>query len=96
MIGVGDILESIRKILCDHYERTKDARWRDDAEHAKADYENELLRLQVLQERVKFLKMMVPEEEFEGIVRALIAQPLAELVRLQDAGVVGSAELGAE
>ena len=93
-LGNINPLEVLRKYLCDRHERKKDEAYRNQQEKERGELENEKLRTQVVQEKVKVLKELgVPEEKIRRAVFEHVIKPLGELDAIQDKGLVVDAEI---
>ena len=93
-LGNINPLEVLRKYLCDRHERKKDDSYRNQQEKERGELENEKLRTQVVQDKVKILKELgVPEEKIRKVVFEHVIRPLGELDAIQDKGLVVDAEI---
>ena len=93
-LGNINPIEVLRKYLCDRHERKKDDSYRNQQEKERGELENEKLRTQVVQDKVKILKELgVPEEKIRKVVFEHVIRPLGELDAIQDKGLVVDAEI---
>lgn len=93
-LGNINPLEVIRKYLCDRHERKKDEAYRNQQENDRGELENEKLRTEIVQDKVKVLKELgVPEEKIRKALFEHVIKPLGELDAIQDKGLVVDAEI---
>jgi hypothetical protein len=93
-LGNINPLEVLRKYLCDRHERKKDQSYRSRQEEERGDLENERLRIQVVEEKVRVLKEIgVPEEKIRRALFEHVISPLGALDGFQDKGFVKDAEI---
>jgi NACalpha-BTF3-like transcription factor len=93
-LGNINPLEVIRKYLCDRHERKKDEAYRNQQEKERGELENEKLRTQIVQEKIKVLKNLgVPEEKIRKALFEHVIKPLGELDAIQDKRLVVDAEI---
>ena len=93
-LGSINPLEIIRKYLCDRHERKKDEAYRNQLEKERGELENEKLRTEIVQEKVKVLKDLgVPEEKIRKALFEHVIKPLGELDAIQNKGLIAGAEI---
>ena len=93
-LGVSDSLEILRKFLKDRHERRKDKQYREVTEEEKRHLENELLRTQVLGEKIKVAKELgATEQDLAPLLGQLLYDPLDELAVFQDRGLIADVKL---
>ena len=93
-LGNVNPLEVIRKYLCDRHERKKDKGYRNQLEKERGELENEKLRTQIVQDKVKFLKDLgIPEEKIRKALFEHVIKPLGELDAIQNKGLVADAKI---
>jgi hypothetical protein len=91
---VADSLEVIRKFLNDRHERKKDRAYREAKEKERLSLENELLRTKAVSERLELARQMgIPNDYLVPLVERLLYEPLDELSKFQDRGVIDDAKL---
>jgi hypothetical protein len=89
LLGVSDALEVVRKYLNDRHERRKDKQYREATDEEKRRLENELLRTNVLSQRIKVAKEMgATEGDLAPLLGQLLYDPLDELAVFQDRGLM--------
>ena len=95
-LGSLNPLQQIREYLNDRHSRKKDQEFRNDAERERLRLENELLQRQIaesdnsiLKERISLLRELgYSDQEIRQIVWTNIGNPLAQLGRHQDTGLI--------
>ena len=84
----------IRQYLNDRHERKKDKQYRNAAEEARLKLQNEILKNQVITERIQIAKSLgVTEADLAPLLNTLILAPLEKLHAVQDMGVISTAEI---
>ncbi len=87
-------LETLRKYLSDRHERSKDRKYREAAEAERMRLENERLKIEVVKEQVEVLrKAGVAEDRIRQALTRHLVEPLGQVDRFQDVGMIESAEL---
>ncbi len=100
IVGSLNPLQQIREYLKDRHERRKDAEWREKTEKEKAILENELIQKQIVDydnklqvDRIKILKEIgFSTEDIRELILANVSNPLIDLSKHQDKGIIKSAE----
>jgi len=93
-LGNINPMEVIRKYLCDRHERKKDNDYRNKQKKERGRLENEKLRTQIVQKKVKILQDAgVPEERIRKALLEHVIKPLGELDTIQNMSLVASAEI---
>jgi hypothetical protein len=93
-LGSLSPLEVLRKWASDRHERRKDFIYREQYEAERMRLENENLKTEVVQDRVRLLEQAgVPQEKIREALTRYLVEPLGRLERHQDAGMLGTAEL---
>ena len=92
-VGKLNPLEVIRQYLNDRHERKKDNSYRNSAEERRLRYENELLKIDVIQKKWNLAESMgFSKDEIEPLIAELVAHPLEKLDGHQDRNVIEYAE----
>ncbi len=93
-LGSLNVLEVIRKYLCDRHERRKDIKYKELAEKEKLDLDNELLKCKVISEKIKIAeKVGIDIHELAPLLNEFLYQPLHRLNAHQDEMIISNAEL---
>jgi len=93
-VGALSPLECIRKYLNDRHERRKDRDYREKAETAKLNLENEKLRTEIAKEQIAVLKSLgVPEDKIREALTRYVLDPLKKLEYFQDVNLIQYVEL---
>ena len=98
MLGALNPLQQIREYLKDRHERRKDEDWRSASERDRAHAELRLLEVQIEREQAGALKDYIDILDGIGLSRdeklehlwTRVGQPLAQLGRHQDSGLLGT------
>ena len=92
-LGALNPLETVRKWCADRHERRKDIDYREAHEAEKMRLDNEKLKTEVVQGRIRTLEQAgVPKDKIREALARYLVEPLTRLQRHQDAGLVGGAE----
>jgi hypothetical protein len=92
-LGSLNPLETLRKYLEDRHRRRQDREYREPAERERLTLENERLRTQVVKERLDlFREVGIPEEKIREALTIHVIQPLQNLDRFRDSGLIEDAE----
>jgi hypothetical protein len=95
VVGQLNPLEVIRKYLNDRHERAKDVSYRNKAERDRLHYENEILRNEVIAERIRLARELgATDEDLAPLWNSLLIRPLRRLDAYQDRGVITDARQG--
>jgi hypothetical protein len=92
-IGKLNPLEVIRQWVQDRHERRKDREYREHAENEKLHLGNQLLRNQVLKERIEMLRELgVPRTAIKQVINKLLVEPFVPVQKHLDSGEVTDIE----
>jgi hypothetical protein len=87
-------LEVIRHFLTDRHERRKDKKYRERMEEQRLSVENSLLQNKVIREKVEIARNMgATDADLIPLLNECIYQPLRELGKHQDSGLIEGAEM---
>jgi NACalpha-BTF3-like transcription factor len=93
-LGSLNPLEVLRKWSADRHERRKDVAYRELHEAERMRLENEKLKTEVVQDRIRLFEQAgVPKEKIREALSRYLVEPLSRLERHQDAGLLGGAEI---
>lgn len=91
--GVSHALEVLRKYINDRYDRKKDE-YRIPLEKERLSLENEILRNQALEGRIRIVKNLgATEEDLAPLLDLLVFRPLDKLSGFQNKGLITGAKL---
>lgn len=94
VIGKWNPLEILRLSLNDRHERSKDKDYRNLAEARKLELENKMLENRLIAEKIAILRDLGATQTDISVLKSqLLGQPLQELGRFQERGLISSAEL---
>ncbi|HEX4605010.1 MAG TPA: hypothetical protein VH724_13510, partial [Candidatus Angelobacter sp.] len=92
-LGVDGILEQIRLYLQDRHERGKDKQYRESQERRGLELENKLREAELMRRRIEVAKELgASEEELRSVLQHFVLQPLNELDKYQDQGLITGVE----
>jgi hypothetical protein len=87
-------LEVVRHYLAERHERRKDKEYRERAEDKRLSLENSLLENRVIRERIEIARSMgATDADLIPLLNEFIHQPLRELGKHQDSGLIDGAEI---
>jgi hypothetical protein len=97
LIGSLNPLQQLRDYLKDRHERTKDNKWRSDAEREKAHLELEILRAHAEREQIGAIayfyelleRINLTDEERQRLLWERLGGPMLRLGQHQDSGLLG-------
>lgn len=93
-LGQLNPLETIRLYLRDRHERKKDKAYREPAEQRGMELDNKIKEAVLLSTQIdNARKMGATDSDLRPLLERFIRQPLAELDRFQDEGVIGKASI---
>lgn len=93
-LGSLNPLQQIREYLKDRHERRKDLEWREEQERKKMTIENRLMETKLLNDQIEILKSIgYSEDEIRRIIVVHWYEPLKELNKHQDSGMIEDADI---
>jgi hypothetical protein len=92
--GLGEVAKQIREYINDRDERRKDREWREAETRKSMELDNDKKKFELFEDKIRFLKENgFPEDEIRKLINNNGIEPLEELDKFQDSGLISSAEI---